>query len=260
MSEKWFKIIKVHPRVWALAEFRHWEKVISYLLVGEKEAALFDTGMGYADISSAVKKLTKLPLKVFLTHGHWDHIGGTTSFDQIYLYPHQFEIKQLTKGFSSLDIPELNNPVYFEKPFVPLAFSLPGKSQTLPLRDGQVVSCGGYKISVLHTPGHTPGSVCYWVKELNLVFAGDTLYPGPLYAQLPESNLKDYLTSLGKLAQVTDEKTIFFPGHNATIANKKLLSAAQAAFKDVTGDLIRGRPGKGVKEYKFAGFSILTKA
>lgn len=259
-KKSWFTIQKIHPQVFALAEFSHWEKAVSYLVVGEKTAILVDTGMGYADIYQTVRAITSLPITVLLTHAHWDHIGGISSFDKVYLYSHQLETNLLVHGFTSTDILELSNARYFKKPFLPRVFSVVIKSPTISLTDGQVITCGGYKITVLHTPGHTPGSVCYWIKELNIVFVGDTLYPGPLYAHLPESNLKDYEASLNKLAQLTNEKTIFFPGHNAITSNRKFLLAVQEAFKIVINTPSRGKRNKGVKENKFTEFSILSRA
>ncbi len=259
-KKSWFTIQKIHPRVFALAEFFHWEKAISYLVIGKNAAVLFDTGMGYANIYQTVRAITSLPITVLLTHAHWDHIGGISSFDKVYLYSHQFETNLLVNGFTSKDILELSSARYFKKPFAPRAFSVVSKSPIFPLTDGQVITCGGYKITVLHTPGHTPGSVCYWIKELNIVFVGDTLYPGALYAHLPESNLKNYKTSLDKLVQLTDEKTIFFPGHNAMISNKKFLLAVQEAFKTVINAPSSGKRNKGVKENKFTEFSILSRA
>lgn len=258
-KKSWFTIQKIHPQVFALAEFCHWERVISYLVVGEKAAFLVDTGMGYADIQQTIRTITSLPITVLLTHAHWDHIGGTPSFSKVYLYAHHFETELLTKGFTSSDISVLSNVKYFKKPFVPRAFSVVGISHVLQLTDGEVMSCGGYKITVLHTPGHTPGSACYWIKELNMVFVGDTLYPGPLYAHLPESNLKDYAASLDKLAQITNEKTIFLPGHNAVVSNKKLLLATQIAFNSILNAKSGTKGGKGAKEYIFSGFSILIR-
>ena len=75
MANHWFTIIKIRPHVYAFAEFGHFEKVISYLVVAKSQALLFDTGLGYRSIHKAIRTITKLPITVFLTHSHWDHVG-----------------------------------------------------------------------------------------------------------------------------------------------------------------------------------------
>ena len=83
-SDSWFEVYKPAAGVFAIYEPHQAEEVISYLIVGEKRALLFDTGMGISDIKKVVEELTKLPVVVVNSHSHDDHVGGNWQFDTIY--------------------------------------------------------------------------------------------------------------------------------------------------------------------------------
>ena len=72
------------PQVFAIYEPHQAEETISYLIVGEKQALLFDTGMGISDIRRVTAELTHLPIIVLNSHTHNDHVGGNWQFDTVY--------------------------------------------------------------------------------------------------------------------------------------------------------------------------------
>lgn len=258
-NNDWFTIKHIHPRVYALAEFHHFEQVVSYLFIGDREAVLFDTGMGYSDILEEVRVITDLPIRVFLTHGHWDHIGGASLFPNVSIINHPFEVDLLQHGFESGDIPELHDPKLFLDPFLPKRYSATGISRFITLRGGQVIRSGSYSIKVLQTPGHTPGSLSFFVLEENLLFVGDTVYPGPLHAHLPESSLKDYAQSMKALKREANYKTMVFPGHNDVNVSFGLIKDISEAFDQIVSGWLRGDNADTVATYKFNEFSILVK-
>src|SRR5271165_54257 len=79
-DEPWFEVYKVAPGVYAIYEPHQAEEVISYLIVGHKQALLFDTGMGIANIRNVVTHLTSRPVVVLNSHTHDDHVGGNWQF------------------------------------------------------------------------------------------------------------------------------------------------------------------------------------
>jgi glyoxylase-like metal-dependent hydrolase (beta-lactamase superfamily II) len=236
MPQPWFTTTQVHPQIYALAEFSHWEKVISYLLIDQERAFLIDTGMGYESIRSAVDKITNLPLSVLLTHAHWDHIGGVAEFNDVSISNHPFEVNSLEKGFSSSDIPELTDQTLFSDGFLPKEYTAAGQRTPAVLTDGQQIQSYSFTVQVIHTPGHTPGSVCFFVPQLNALFTGDTLYEGPLYAQLPESNLTEYSNSIAKLQQFVNQEVLVFGGHNSVQNNESLITDAKNVFDKLAVD------------------------
>ncbi len=89
VSDPWFEVYKPAPNVFAIYEPHQAEEIISYLIVGEKRALLFDTGMGISDIKKVTAELTKLPIVVLNSHTHDDHVGGNWQFDTIYGMDHR---------------------------------------------------------------------------------------------------------------------------------------------------------------------------
>ncbi|HTB13399.1 MAG TPA: MBL fold metallo-hydrolase [Bryobacteraceae bacterium] len=79
----WFEVYRVAPGVFAIYEPHQSEETISYLIVGQTKALLFDTGMGIGNIQHATAELTRLPIVVLNSHTHVDHVGGNWQFDTI---------------------------------------------------------------------------------------------------------------------------------------------------------------------------------
>lgn len=257
-KKSWFTIQKIHPQVFALAEFCHWEKVVSYLVVGRDNAALFDTGMGFEDISKAVQGITNLPISVFLTHAHWDHIGGAHLFHSVHLYNDPFDMELLKKGFGSTDVKELQQTKYFVNGGRPKTFAVPGVSEMLLVTDGQHIKLGDMTIEVIHTPGHTPGSACYVVEPYHVLITGDTIYPGPLYGQLPESNVFNFSKSVQKISQHIDSHTLVLPGHNSMSCSSILVKNISDGFSSIAQGKNKGEVIDDALIYRFNSFSVIT--
>jgi glyoxylase-like metal-dependent hydrolase (beta-lactamase superfamily II) len=261
MLKNWFKIFRLKKNLYALAEFNHFERVVSYLLLLKKQAILFDSGMGYEDISMEIKKITHNPVSVLLTHAHWDHIGGINHFKNLYVYNASFEIMHLNQGFSSLEIPELQDQKYFYNKFLPKKFTIQPVLSMKTLNDKQILKIDSTNIQVIHTPGHTLGSVCYWLEKENILFTGDTLYRGPLYLHLNESNLDQYYLSLKKLGKLVNGQTLILPGHNnislKPISIKKVTKGVESILKSTVKPI---STKNNISDFKFKTFSIRTKA
>lgn len=120
---------------------------------------------------------------LLLTHTHQDHIGA---------------LKDLQKwGLSAFIHPADTNNI----------------SANHYLKEGEYVQCGNLSIKVLHTPGHTPGSVCYYVNKY--LFSGDTIFPGgPGRTQTPE-NFQQIINSISQKIFQLPEDTIILPGHGS---------------------------------------------
>jgi len=232
MQKTWFTVTQVHKNIYALAEFSHWEQVVSYLLVDRSNAFLIDTGMGYESIKNEVNKITLLPVTVLLTHAHWDHIGGVTEFKKVCVFDDRFEKASLERGFVSKEINELNKPILFFNGYSPKEYHSLGSKKFTVIKE-QFIASDNFNIQAIHTPGHTPGSVCFYIPEFKVLFTGDTLYPGPLYAQLPESNLQQYGKSINKLNKLFSSNLLILPGHNVIITQSKLLIDALQLFYEL---------------------------
>jgi hydroxyacylglutathione hydrolase len=150
---------------------------------------------------------------VLATHYHPDHVGGS-------MMGHSIE------GISEL-LDHVDCPVHVqhdEVEWVAKTTSV-GRDHLVGHGSGDVVSVGGIDVSLVHTPGHTPGSQCFFVDDR--LIAGDTLFlEGCGRTDLPGSDPAKMVESLRRLAEVPDT-TILFPGHRYSIASSATMDVVK---------------------------------
>lgn len=232
----WFTISQIDESTFALTEDGHWEHVHSYLFVGEERAALIDTGTGIANIGGVVETIVDVPVVVLTTHVHWDHIGGHGLFDQRLVHP--LDADWLRNGIPQpIESQRANLTLHpFTKP-APAAFSAaewkPYQGEpTGLLEDGDLIELGGRQLSVVHTPGHSPGHIALYEPEREYLITGDALYEGTLHAFFQSTDPVAFARSIDKLCTLEHVTTIL-PGHNNLDVTRDLLNTAQAAFHHI---------------------------
>ncbi len=145
------------------------------------------------------------PLAILLTHAHFDHIGAVDHVREIYnipVYVHEKEAKWL------LD-PALNGSQLFM-----MTEPIRMKPADYILTNEKNLNIGDFKLLLFETPGHSPGSISYYVQESGIVLAGDTLFMGSIgRSDLPGGNQKDLLTSIHDKLLTLPETTTVLPGH-----------------------------------------------
>ena len=209
----WFTVDRVDESTYIISEYNHWEETHCYLLIGSERALLIDTGLGICNISDQVRKLTEKPVASAATHVHWDHIGGHGLFDVFYV--HEAEREWLNGAFP-LPVQAVRKMVT-DRCKLPKEFDVDsyeifqGKPSRI-LEDGDVIDLGHRTVRVLHTPGHSPGHLCFWEEEKGYLFTGDLVYKGMLYANYPSTCPRSYLDSLEKIACLPVKR--LFPGHH----------------------------------------------
>src|SRR5262249_11145259 len=153
------------------------------LIVGTKQALLFDTGLGIGDMRGAVRRLTARPVVVLNSHTHNDHVGGNWQFQFVYGRDTDFTRKnargsrqdaqqEIARGEVCGDLPKkFSAKGYATKPWKISRF----------IGDGFRINLGGRTVEVIATPGHTPDAVCLVDRAGGLLFTGDTYYPGTIW-------------------------------------------------------------------------------
>lgn len=260
VSDPWFEVYWVAPSVFAIYEPHQSEETISYLIVGDRHALLFDTGMGISDIKKVTTQLTKLPVVVLNSHTHNDHVGGNWQFDTIYGMDTEFT-RQNARG-SRQDaqaeiapdqicgkLPErFERKAYATKPWTIKRYK----------HDGDRIDLGGRSLDIVATPGHTPDSISLFDRANGLLFTGDTYYPGPIWLYRPETNLEAYGVSIRRLAALAPQVKIVLGAHNVPLAPPSVLLHLVTAFEAVHAGKVQPTPvSTGKVIYKVDGISFL---
>jgi hydroxyacylglutathione hydrolase len=196
----------------------------AYVIGCEKtqKAAIIDPSPNScAQVSETLKSKSFTPVCIILTHSHWDHIADVGPLLQE--YPH------LQVFVQEEDLPNLASPGKDGLPFS--IFILPQQADTL-LHDGDVIQVGQTKWRVIHTPGHSPGSICLYCQEEGVLFSGDTLFKRSIgNLSFPTSQPDRMWPSLKKLEALPKETRVF-PGHGeaTTIGQESWLARAEKIF------------------------------
>lgn len=249
----WFSVESVDKSTFAISEYKHWEQMHSYLVIGDEKAALIDTGLGVGNIRSIVSQITRLPIQVITTHAHWDHIGGHRYFDAISI--HRDDAQWLSERFPiPLTVVKSNlmkEPCEFPEDFKIDSYTVFQGKPSVILQDNDVVDLGNRSLRVIHTPGHSPGHICLYERDTGYLFSGDLIYKGTLDAFYPSTSPVDFLNSVKKVDTLT--VTRILPAHYSLDIPVSIVKDIGDAFEkiDRQGNLLHG---KGV--FEFRDFSI----
>jgi glyoxylase-like metal-dependent hydrolase (beta-lactamase superfamily II) len=225
----WFRVSRVAPRTWALVEHRYWQRNVLYLLEGDDEAVLFDSGSGRRDVRPALAALTDRPIAVLASHAHYDHVGNHHRFSRVW----------------AVDLPAVRADTRDDRHDPGLRRRLVPRHRTHRvtrwLAPGEPVDLGGRVLTPRALPGHSSDSVGLVDAHHGLVLVGDLLYDGPLLACLPTADVHDYRASLYALR--TDHAGArLLAGHTRPDVAPGALSHADALLDRALQDAARTRP------------------
>ena len=165
-----------------------------------REAIAIDTAIPCLDWIAAELAERAWTLKLIVsTHGHWDHIGDNAAVAahtgaDIAVHP--------------LDRERLIHPVPLFAPF-----DIPPSVPAVELAEGGIIRFGELRLEVLHTPGHTEGSVCLLARDEARLFSGDTLFAGGWgRVDLPGGSAEAMAASIARLSGLEDRLAVL-PGH-----------------------------------------------
>ncbi|MBP8968748.1 MAG: MBL fold metallo-hydrolase [Lachnospiraceae bacterium] len=238
----WFTVEEIDTQTFVISEYQHWEEPHCYLLCGQNEAVLIDTGLGVSNIKRVVEELTVLPITVLTTHVHWDHIGGHGLFDRIAI--HEVE-KDWLSGSFPLPLEEVKKQITKLPGSLPEDFDaetyhiFQGEPQIL-LHDGDCFDLGGRTLRVLHTPGHSPGHCCFYEPERRFLYSGDLIYKGSLDAFYPTTDPLLFYLSVKRLAEL--DVSCVLPDHHDLEIPVSLIDEIRTDFSQIekNGQLKQG--------------------
>lgn len=181
------------------------EEVNTYIVQDQetKETMLIDPAYDIEEIEEMLKAINAKLKYIVLTHCHGDHIGGAEKIKNLFGGKILIHIDD-DNGLHDVNI---NMSVYIGIGEVIL-------DADSRLNDNDLLHIGNMEFKVIHTPGHTRGSICLYQEKEKLLFSGDTLFRGYWgRTDLPTSNFEQIMSSItNKLMKLPDD-TIVYPGH-----------------------------------------------
>ena len=159
----------------------------------QNRAIIIDPADSHQKIEKALDGL--VPEIILLTHGHSDHM---------------YEIQYFREKYGSKVYAHCDEKPYFESDYIrnPIGVPLEKREYVCDvwLKDGDKIEFGPYSFQVMHTPGHTPGSVCYYCPEEKILFSGDTLFNGSIgRTDFPLGDTETIKKSVLKLVSLPDD-------------------------------------------------------
>ncbi|MDD5651508.1 MAG: MBL fold metallo-hydrolase [Candidatus Nanoarchaeia archaeon] len=171
-----------------------------YLLIDKKSAILIDCQKPKEILKYLEKRKIKLKA-ILLTHGHFDHVKGSILLKE-----------------------KLNPVIYMNKKDLTVPYGAEVKIDK-NIKNNQILNINGLKVKVLFTPGHTHGSVSYYIKNKNLLFSGDTLFAKGIGRwDNSGKNYDNLINSLNKKLFKLPLKTKVLPGHGPNSNIKKTMN------------------------------------
>ncbi len=179
-----------------------------------KECLIVDAGLGAEKLIKLLHEDKLNPVSIVLTHGHIDHIEGVSAlraeFPDIKVYIHKLDAEMLTEPYTNLSA------------MTGAAFSV--EPADFLLEEQSVIEQADIKLSVLHTPGHTPGGICLYCEDEGIVFTDDALFADSIgRTDFPNGNMEQLLQGIREKLFTLPDETKVYPGHGpmTTIAHEQ---------------------------------------
>ena len=209
---------------------------------GRDRDLVVDAGLGVTALRQALPQLFERDPILVLSHAHLDHMGGAHEFDECWVHAAEAaEVRRPSRmslvshdlldalglADDGLDdeLPEILVGAVPDAGYDPRAYALSPSPVTRELHEGDTVDLGDRVLTVLHLPGHTPGSINLYDERRGDVFTGDVVYEGGLIDTCIGSDIEQYLTTMSRLEDLPVGRAL--PGHGLGFDQDRLRGLAR---------------------------------
>jgi glyoxylase-like metal-dependent hydrolase (beta-lactamase superfamily II) len=242
VARDWFRIrpaghaltVIDEPHVHSLLQANSW------LVRGQDGDLLFDSGLGVASLRTALDGIISPDPVLVLSHAHLDHMGSAHEFADCRAHPAERTGNPLPGSLegpalaAELGLDEALPPLLVtarpDEAWDPAAYRLRPARVTQPLGDGDIVDPGGRPLTVLHLPGHSPGSIALFDQRDGTLFSGDVVYDDVLLDAVTGSDPELYRASLRRLRELPVRAVR--PGHGPSFGPRRLHSIIDRYLKE----------------------------
>lgn len=234
---KGFYMISCPEWEWAKANVNSW------MIVGEKEALLVDAGQDIYGLREYAETLAGKPVRLYLSHGHFDHTGALDEFDEFWMHPAD---EPLLKGGEGMPPARYHGVIH-------------------PVYPDTVVDLGNRKIRISGVEGHTKGSLVFFDEESRILISGDSVSRRLFYIEAGNLSIKKYfedLTALDALdisAVASAHDRFLLPAdqnHYLIQVICEGIKNSKTTWKNEMGEFLAIHAGKGAEDPKYISCSI----
>lgn len=258
-SNGWFDVVEFPHSVMMIAEPGHYEDVKSYLVEGNDLVAVLDTGMGFGDFKGLADTLSAKSPVVLLSHAHFDHIGDAWKYGDVRVHPAEsddlragYPRERMRRWFDDQYMLDIPLPAETD----PESAFIPGKEPSGLLNEGDAIDLGGRVLDVYHTPGHSPGGITLIDRDNRLMFPGDAIYAGPMFAHNTYGDPVDYRETLRRLADLAGAVDVVYPSHNRVPLTPNDVIAMHEAYEEIFAGRAPDDRRDDCDVHQFDGFSF----
>jgi glyoxylase-like metal-dependent hydrolase (beta-lactamase superfamily II) len=202
-----------------------------WVVDGADRRLVIDAGWGLVPLADHVPALFDRPIVAVASHTHFDHIGGMHQFEERLVHPLEAGILAEPEQDATqilpylLDYPE---SLAFDPigGFDPRGWHIPPAPATETVEDGHVIDLGRRELVCLHTPGHSPGHLCFLEEASRTLFSVDVVYEGEILDRIPGADVGDLLATHRLLLTLDVARVL--PGHFGSFSGARMAELIEA--------------------------------
>ena len=197
-----------------------------WVVDGADRRLVLDAGWGLVPLRDHVPELFARPIVALASHTHFDHVGGLGQFADRLVHPLEAPVLADPTPEAVQSWPFLRD--YDALVFDPVPGGFDGAAwwlapmpATATVEEGDRIELGGRALTVLHTPGHSPGHLCLFEETTGFLFAADAIYEGELFDTVPGASIPALLETHARLVELPSTRV--FPSHFGVFDRRRLL-------------------------------------